>query len=64
MFNKYGAIPALAKVVLKPVKCAEVTIVFRKKNDNDKENDYLKGESKKLKVNLKHSVKDLKSQIR
>lgn len=63
LFSKYGTVPQLAKIDLKPIKCAEVQIVLRK-NDNDKENDNMSGESKTIKVNLKRSVKDLKSQIR
>lgn len=56
--------PALALVDLRPpVKCAEVTIVFRK-GDGDKENEHLQGESKKITVDLKQTVKDLKGQIR
>lgn len=56
--------PALASVDLRPpVKCAEVTIIFRK-GDGDKENEHLQGESKKITVDLKQTVKDLKAQIR
>ena len=64
LFNKYGNVPALASVDLRPpVKVAQVTIVFRK-GDSDKENEHLQGESKKITVDLKQTVKDLKAQIR
>jgi len=61
LFNKYGAIPALAKVCLKPDVTAKVKVIYIK-NQNDKEND--NGEqSKVIKINLKQSVKELKVQL-
>lgn len=65
----HGAVPALAEINFKPQKSADVTVYLRKNdpeddNENDKENDnLLKWESKKLKVYLKQSVKELKAQI-